>query len=385
MRYRAFCQLLVIALILQNCESSPDSVSTSISDSLEFRSYPIDLNAKKVRFTDLVETLEIISLEETENSLLGLVWVIGTNGDEFVVRNEDQTALTLFDKQGNYLSTFDRHGEGPEEYKNIWSYWFKGDTIKLFDNASNRLVQYLQNGTFLKAERLEYRPNQIFESDDDYWLDLSYDSFRDTLPYKAVKTDKSFANPEYQIGFENAVGFPIMTPDGSFKRLGNEITYHEFMSDTAYIVKSGELVPFIHFDLGDDFLWRDETLFNNSQKSMDAMQNAGKVWSIFSRLGNKWVHFTYIFSFEGNRQVLLNRATGQHVELDLRKAGDENLSVNFLHWEGETALISFSPLDLEEVLGDLDESQYSFAPGSSLEVVESSENPVLLRVTFKDF
>lgn len=385
MRIKTFCQFLIVALIFQSCGNTSESVSTSDAASLAFRSYPIDIEAKKVKFTDLVDRMEIIRLEETENSLLGLVWIIGTNGDEFVVRSGDQSTLTFFDKHGNYIRTINRYGDGPEEYKSIWSYWFKGDTLKIFDNASNRLVEYLLNGTFLKAERLTYKPNQIFETDDDFWLDLSYNSFRDTLKFKAVRTDKTFANPEYQIGFKNAVGFPIMTPDGSFKRLGNKISYHEFMSDTAYIVKDDQLEPFIHFDFGEDYLWRDETLFNNSQKSMEAMQNAGKIWSIFSRIGTPWVHFTAIFSFDNNRQMLLDRATGKHVEIDLRKGAEEKLSVNFMHWEGETALISLSSSDLEEVLGDLDDSQYSFAPGSSKEIIESSENPVLLRVTFKDF
>lgn len=47
-------------------------------------------------------------------------------------------------------------------------------------------------------------------------------------------------------------------------------------------------------------------------------------------------------------------------------------------------LIAINSLDLAQLLGELDSSQYAFNEGSTLEEIESSENPALMWVTFKD-
>jgi hypothetical protein len=47
-------------------------------------------------------------------------------------------------------------------------------------------------------------------------------------------------------------------------------------------------------------------------------------------------------------------------------------------------LCSISPADVADFLGELDEAQWQFKPGTTLEEIESSENPVLMWVTFED-
>jgi hypothetical protein len=156
------------------------------------------------------------------------------------------------------------------------------------------------------------------------------------------------------------------------------------LNDSTYLIEGAGIKPFIHFDFGADFLWRDEKVLNNPSIAMNEIRDANKVWMIWPKIGEQLIYLTYNTSFEDSFQMVIDRATGKQFSLDTRKNAEEKLGLMFDQWLGNnTMLIPINSLDLAELLEDLDESQYSFREGSSLDVIESSENPALMWVKFK--
>lgn len=87
-------------------------------------------------------------LEETEASLLRSVSLIGKLNDS-VNAFENTDAVYLFnDKNGKYISSFNKQGEGPEEYTFISSANIShGNNINVYDSMRGNIIEYTPDGT----------------------------------------------------------------------------------------------------------------------------------------------------------------------------------------------------------------------------------------------
>jgi hypothetical protein len=81
---------------------------------------------------------------------------------------------------------------------------------------------------------------------------------------------------------------------------------------------------------------------------------------------------------------VINRLTKSIVSIDIRNDGDGRHSIIPIKWSGDKFLASIQSNDLGALLNELDEYRLSFKEGTTLEEIESSENPVLMWVKFKD-
>jgi hypothetical protein len=56
----------------------------------------------------------------------------------------------------------------------------------------------------------------------------------------------------------------------------------------------------------------------------------------------------------------------------------------YLGWEEDRLMLSVTSSDVSGILSALDENQIKYREGTTLEEIESSENPVLMWVKFKE-
>ncbi|NVK85218.1 MAG: 6-bladed beta-propeller [Cytophagia bacterium] len=124
----------------------------------KFEHFKIDLNAPKINFFDAIEHVEIIRLEETDNSLLSSIeWYFKTpNGIAVPIRYQKPFRIALFDKNGNYQNTINRFGEGLNEYLDISSASFINGTIELFSGSSRILQRYTESGKLIETIKTKY-------------------------------------------------------------------------------------------------------------------------------------------------------------------------------------------------------------------------------------
>jgi len=81
---------------------------------------------------------------------------------------------------------------------------------------------------------------------------------------------------------------------------------------------------------------------------------------------------------------LINRLTGAIVSIDLRNQDDGRYTISPIKWEGNSFIGSIQSNDLSALINELDQSRIKFREGTTLEEIESSENPVLMWVKFKE-
>lgn len=383
----AFKSSLYLALVffIVSCGNRKEEGNSSSSIDLDhFKSYPISLEAPRIKFSKLIEQIKIVKLEETEESLLGNVYNITLHDDIIAFPNTKEKSLYIFNRRGEFVRKLNNSGDGPKEYSSLWSYWFTGDTLKIYDNERPRVVSYSLDGQYLTEIKLPRHAMHVYENERGYWLDLSHRFTGDTTNYELIGYDHSMRGPIEFLPFNQPFGFPVVTTTNSMTPYKDGLVYKQILNDSVYLIRGDKVEPLAHIDFGNHFLWSNKEMLKNPNIGMNEIRTANKVWMIWPKVGEELIHLSYNTSFQDSYQVILNRATGKHLQIDTKKDTGEKLGLMMDKWLGNnTMLIGISSTDLSDLLNDLDEDQYAFEEGSSLSVIESSENPALMWVKFK--
>ena len=106
-----------------------------------------------VSFYDLFTSLEIIPLETTDSSILNprtVEFII--NDETFYVLDDKQMLVMTFDKTGKYITTINKKGQGPGEYKELYDFAFNPFTgnLELLDPHSGINIYNKDNYKFIK-------------------------------------------------------------------------------------------------------------------------------------------------------------------------------------------------------------------------------------------
>ena len=145
-------------------------VSCQDMKEVDFSVENIQLNigtGQELRLSDIADEVEVILLEQTNESNIGRVERILPYKDKYYVMNSigfSNGWVDVFDKHGKFVQKIDKRGEGPGEYedlqdiainpkndelvfmtqpKGIFKYDLEGNLIKIYDNSSEC---YKENG-----------------------------------------------------------------------------------------------------------------------------------------------------------------------------------------------------------------------------------------------
>ncbi len=375
--------LFFLVSALHSCGgTTEESVESENAD--EFRTYSIDIDKSDVSFTELVDKVEIMYMEETEESLLSYVFRVSREGDKLIFPGGNKGDVYIYTSTGEFVNKFNRNGDGPGEYSSIQSTWVNGDSIIIYDNLKQVLHWYDYEGNELKNMNVPHRATHVYPYHDGYAMDMTFSRIDDSLRYKLLMTDQAFNSRQMLLPYEEDIPFPISTNVNSFKKLEDKIIYKSVFADTTYLLESDGVRPFYAIDFGDRFLWNDESMYENGQAAMSAIPESGKVWIFNAVTGPDKIYMLYNTSFTDFGSILIDRKTGDYQKLNMYRTPEERYSLGAMRWEGDWLFCSIPSTGIEDFLGELDETQWSLKEGTTLEKIESSENPALIWIKFKE-
>lgn len=99
--------------------------------------------------------VDTIPLETTVSSLIGVVSRVQFVDDKMLVGDFVNGKLSVFSKEGRFISNIGKKGQGPEEYTNIHDFFVKNDTLNVYDFNRKKILQYSIDGTFFKQKDVE--------------------------------------------------------------------------------------------------------------------------------------------------------------------------------------------------------------------------------------
>ncbi|MHA7101761.1 6-bladed beta-propeller [Roseivirga pacifica] len=375
------CKTLFITLALSICKNINAQENN-------FQHYEIDIHGKRHNFFDFVEHVEIVPLEETEQSLLSRVeaYFPTPNGIGIIDRKNNQ--VQLFSKAGKYLNTINRFGEGPEEYRNLGSsVWVENDQINLFSSLSRSVLIFNLQGTYLKTTPVNY-PEEIWGGsltpyNDGYVVQMLDRSKVKRSSYELMFLDENFKDLSFASPRPNPHPFPV-NAGNRFSYINQQLIWKKRLSDSIFVMKENQPIPMMRFDFGEDWTWSNPNARSKMKLAFhEIWREEAKVWEVLSKVNEQYILITYKYTVTKDDKGLIDRKSGKFYRLDTRKEDGENFNLFFLEWENDRLTTSLQAYDVEEFLVNLNEDQYAIAGGLKYEDFAFSENPVLLRIKFK--
>ncbi|WP_323757706.1 6-bladed beta-propeller [Roseivirga sp.] len=385
LKVKAALQFVLVGLLAISCSESKSENTTSVAvNDDQFRAYPIDVGNKLTALADIIENVEIMALEETEEAKLNdiLSFERGDDGKLFFTTARKGEVLT-YTQDGKFINEFSHKGSSLKEYQFIQSSWTNSDSISIYFNK--RLVTYNIEGEEIDRINLPFKPTHLFPYQDGYVANMNYYPYQDSLFYNVLFMDKEFnveamANPNTGL-----LRVPMLLSINSFKPYKEDLTYHSVLSDTIFYLKDKGSKTIAQIDFGKDWFWNGEGVTMDDPSMMSRIREEGLVWAMNPFVNDELIYLNYYTSLTNHSQLVLNRRTRGYEILDLKMEDDQQYSLAPLAWEGDRMLFSLQPEDLPQLLTDLGKERYKLHDGTSLEGIKSSQNPVLLWVKFKEF
>ena len=119
----------------------------------------VDLEAPKADANDFFDDWRYVALKTTngvEDGLIGTIKHIAIDDSTIVIQANESEDILIYDRSGNLITKFNRHGQGPHEYLDANRIKLKDGNIWLICKMSKRLIQYDKAGNYISQYKLPY-------------------------------------------------------------------------------------------------------------------------------------------------------------------------------------------------------------------------------------
>ncbi|MGL5683750.1 MAG: 6-bladed beta-propeller [Marinifilaceae bacterium] len=222
---------------------------------------------------DLIEDIQLIQLEMTENSMLSDIKHIKMSHDRIFICDVDNDAF-LFDRIGKFRAKIGKAGRGPEEYGSIHSIFIDRDKEVFGIVDYHNILYYDKDGNFI--EKKEIRKTVV---DSPYDVEV----YAGKILVLNMLCDKNQYNVMIDDLYDDAINFTFYQPmiNNRFSRqsiAGNAfavnlasvvpdgIVYTHLFTDTVYLFDGNEIYPKYLIKEGDNKL--DKELISNYNKEL---------------------------------------------------------------------------------------------------------------------
>ncbi|MBO6495122.1 MAG: 6-bladed beta-propeller [Roseivirga sp.] len=366
-------RLSLVVFLLASCSGAKNEEGVHSQNLETFQSYQLSIDAERKSFSSIIESIEVVPLQETDNSLLTSASRVLRHRNEYLVINKGDEEIVFFDSEGKYLRTFHQLGQGPGEYQAINSIWIQDDELFIYERQRSIVFKYTLEGEFIDVEKLPFEAGHVIGYEDEYLVEFNYTIIEDSLMYKFGVLNSEMELTEKFLKTEEASDNIDMNPAPSVFSYSDGVLLTHMYSDSVYYYKQGQFKPFIHFDFGEDWYWENEEVF-----SKDKLVSSNKAWETDMSLSEKYAYVWTVVGYSHYDYFIIDRTTGKSVRVDLRKDSNFSSIVTDLGWEEDKWLVSMLPEDLFQLCEELDHEL------PNLDQLSRSENPSLVKVTFKD-
>ncbi|OEK05459.1 6-bladed beta-propeller [Roseivirga misakiensis] len=376
------CAYLVPIIFCLSCGSEKSSTGdTELTKKNGYQSFKLDVKSDEILFVELIENLEIIRLEETEESLLSNVIQIEFYDDKMILPGKGGD-IYIFSDDGDFIRRINRKGNGPEEYPYYMEMWLEGDRVSLYVFRKG-VWQYDFKGNFITSKRFSIPADHIHPYRGGYALDMNFRLVNDSLKYAVVTLDENLQVDKLLLPYaiKPKVGYGVSTK--SVFPLGDEVLVFPLFKDTVYRLTGDSIEPAFHYDFGDDWY------FQPGVEIVDGMlaeaRKSGTVWWLYNTIGSEYLFLRANHGIDQRAHFFINRETSQTIRFSGDIESGEQVQISGIKWEGNEFVFTLPSAQLEYLISGLERNQYQFRGQTSLEEIESSENPVLLRMKVKDY
>jgi hypothetical protein len=212
------------------------------------------LSTRKAKISELFDTVDIIPIETTENSLVGLqIGRIETFEDRIYIMSISHSGQSIlcFDLDGDFIFKINRMGRGPGEYTILSDFLIdsKRQEIILFTEAG-RSITLDMDGNFISEHngRADYYGTQTILKNDSTFL-VYNDG--DVLPVgvELIEVDRNSYTIRDTVMADDPIAFNLPAPLSVFR---DNILYSHINGTVYSIVDIHNRIPQYYINLGNE-------------------------------------------------------------------------------------------------------------------------------------
>ena len=227
---------------------------------IEIKIDPKNMPEGNLRMSDLIESIEYIPLETTDECLIGN-GVFYDFSDNYIIAGDykGETAY-LFDRKGKFMRPIGSKGGGPQDFTHLGYMWIDANSRYVVINTSGKALFFDLKGNFLFSTRFPiddrqvscYTQEKFLRVAESYLLrDSSYYVFnlfdqKGRLIKEAIRSVPIplIADKAWRIAFK-------IIPIGNSYEYENMLHVRETMNDTIYQIDGlNNFIPKYVFNLG---------------------------------------------------------------------------------------------------------------------------------------
>lgn len=224
---------VILVFLLFSCKNSPRDKSAT-------ETIPLS-NIGNKNLSEIVEEVSYVVLKNPNKAFVQVDKMFVVDENLIVVDLFGMQSLLQFDRQGNFLNTIGKLGEGPEEYLNTIDVAYSHDE-KLIEILSTKgIIQYGLDGKYNSRVELESRPHRFLKIDPSSYIfyipevmasELREGYGKDILYSFEVKSKK--LSPLLEPIFPEVLNF--MGDKNNLFHFGNQVIFSSSFCDTIYLI-----------------------------------------------------------------------------------------------------------------------------------------------------
>ena len=275
---------------------------------LSVENVPLNIGTnQELRLSEIADEVEVILLEQTDESNIGRVERILPYKDKYYVMSSlgfSNGWIDVFDKHGTFIQKIDKRGGGPGEYEDLQDIAInsKNDELVLMTQPKG-IFRYDLEGNFISRMKGGYGMNMAADSQGNFYMTKRC---YEEIPYRLLmvndKDSVSFGKVDED--FFIAVNHYSFTNE--FDSYNGRVYYSYPCCDTIYDVTGGKKDPVWYIDyngknLPIDKIFSADKNLNESMKAMSGYSDRFRT-DIFQITDD----FLYVGSVDGEKHGVIS-------------------------------------------------------------------------------
>lgn len=377
--HRIIIPAFAVVMILSACKEqirvpskSFDSDSTSIA---------VNLNEySKISVFDIFSKISVIPLETDSNSVIEQISRVIPHNNRYYILDRKQSAVLIFDSNGNFEKKIRRVGVGPGEYSLLYDFNINPFTNELeLLNPRGELLSYTLDGEFISSLNIPMRNASKFLPITEDMI-IFYTSYEEEKLHYYSRSQDKIIKKEFHFP-ETILSTPLISHNSSpFSQYGDHTIFFMGFSNNIYDIDTSGLRFRFRWDFGEhNFDYRDLPEGKDPMYYLALLKNGNKAFSFYSYQENQGIIMTR-FIFDKQWITLIYDKTKR--DYTVVKRFTEDIVFPPFPVLNEEGILGYEDSMSAHLL--VNESVVDEPSRSVLANLKPEDNPILIKYYFKN-
>ncbi|KYG83800.1 6-bladed beta-propeller [Roseivirga echinicomitans] len=384
-----FLYFVLIVLLITACnghkEASSIKEALSISESTNeaYASYNIEAHSEAVPIYGIIDTAELLLLEQTKDTELPLIRFFNIWDKSIVVSTFGYGDIHLFDSHGNLIRNFKRMGDSAQDYHALWYSWLDGQQLAVYDAQNRRVNYYNPDADFVKTVPINYPTTGLYSFNNHFFFDTSDRLYEEKEAINIVVLNNELEYESGLLPYETPEPFRTNWGPNNFEPYSETILYQDPMNNTMFqwnrVTQSFDSLFTI--DLGEDWVWDNEDYYGDKALAKQVKDSGEKVIRMKNTVGENYI-FLRFEQFGSFHSILIDRKNGKYQKLTSNQGILEDRTFVPLKWLGDKLVFTIEADKIDGFIQDLPEGVLSYKSAST--DISANKSAALLWLSFKN-